>query len=261
MEIRESVVLNHQSPLSRAELTADDVLRNIEVISGSLVKLQQETEERTYYSEEVHRQLSRAGFYRLIVPREYGGIGADLWAFDRASSMLAAGCPSTAWQACLGQVHTYAVIALFEKSVLSEIFSVGDFICAATSKPQARAIRLDDGSWSITGTCNYASAIPHASHFLSHALYFESEETPPELITFIVSRGAWAQLDDWGRDILGLRGTGSHSVAIENAIVPDKYVVRSDMQIRRMGARLALLFQERAALPDMADCFLSSLFR
>jgi len=41
---------------------------------------------------------------------------------------------------------------------------------------------------------------------------------------FVIPRGQWRQLDDWGKQ-LGLRGSGSHSIAIENARIPDYFAL------------------------------------
>jgi 3-hydroxy-9,10-secoandrosta-1,3,5(10)-triene-9,17-dione monooxygenase len=44
------------------------------------------------------------------------------------------------------------------------------------------------------------------------------------MLLFLVPRDAWTMLDDWG-DQLGLRGSGSHSIVLQGARVPDHYVL------------------------------------
>ena len=48
-----------------------------------LIEEQAATEERTYYSQEMHEEFQRAGFYRLYIPRRYGGYEFDVPAMMR----------------------------------------------------------------------------------------------------------------------------------------------------------------------------------
>ena len=49
-------------------------------------------------------------------------------------------------------------------------------------------------------------------------------DEPPEPMMFVVPREQWRRLDDWGAQ-LGLKGSGSHSVAIEKAHIPARYAL------------------------------------
>ena len=44
-----------------------------EALRPALVERQAETERRTYYSQETHEAFLEAGFYRMLVPRRFGG--------------------------------------------------------------------------------------------------------------------------------------------------------------------------------------------
>jgi 3-hydroxy-9,10-secoandrosta-1,3,5(10)-triene-9,17-dione monooxygenase len=98
------------------------------------------------------------------------------------------------------------------------MFSGGDFICPATIVPAGTATRTGDGQWLINGTWGYCSGSPYATHFMGHALTFEGDG-PPAPVLFVVPRAQWRRLDDWGRQ-LGLKGSGSHSILVEDAVIP-----------------------------------------
>src|SRR5690606_2948011 len=178
---------------------------------------QEEVENRTFYSEETHKLFQDAGFYRMLVPKQFGGDGLDGETFFRVAVILASGCPSTAWQYCFGHSHAVAVGALFDQKIQAEIFRDPDFICAGTVKPQGTAQRQADGSWVLNGTFNYCSGIPYSTYFISHAFIVEEDGTKSGTGTFVVPRSAWKRLDDWGVS-LGLKGSGSHSIVFENAV-------------------------------------------
>jgi 3-hydroxy-9,10-secoandrosta-1,3,5(10)-triene-9,17-dione monooxygenase len=200
-------------------LTADEVVARAERIAAGLVDRQRETEERGYYALDTHNEFLAAGFYRLLVPRRYGGYEFGLDTFVRVVSALARGCPSTAWQYTFGHSHAHAAASLFGEAAQEELFAGGDFICPATIGPVGFAEPAEDGGWIVDGVHRYSSGSPYATHFIGHTLVFGAEGEPPAPMLFAVPRGQWERLDDWGGQ-LGLKGSGSHSVKIDHAHIP-----------------------------------------
>ena len=70
-----------------------------------------------------------------------------------------------------------------------------------------------------------------------------SGDGPPRMMLFVAERSEWEMLDDWG-DLLGLRGSGSHTVKLEDAFVPehwalpDTQLVEVDVSGGTPGSRL-----------------------
>jgi 3-hydroxy-9,10-secoandrosta-1,3,5(10)-triene-9,17-dione monooxygenase len=200
-------------------LTAEMVVARAEALVPELVERQAETEERSFYAEDLHQRFARNGFYRILVPRRYGGYEFGIETFLRVSMTLARGCPSTGWMYCMGATHALMAATLFGEQAQEELFSVGDFICPSTIIPGGSAVLADDGSWTIDGTWPYCSGAPYATHFMGHALIAADDGRPPAPLFFVAPRDQWRRLDDWGRQ-LGLRGSGSQSIVIENGHVP-----------------------------------------
>ena len=242
-----------------------------------LLAQQEETEKRSFYSEETHEMFRNAGFYRMLVPKQFGGYGLDGDTFFRVAAIIASGCPSTAWQYCFGHSHAVAAGALFDQKVQAELFRDADFICAGTVKPQAKAQRQPNGTWLLNGTVNYCSGIPYSTHFMSHALIVDESGKTTGTGTFVAPPSTWTRLDDWGHS-LGLKGSGSHSIVFENAVVPAEFVLpgvdfadhtaREDSvgrrQRRACGICVVAENEDDNASADPAEdggCRLSSLFR
>ncbi|QFU93313.1 acyl-CoA dehydrogenase family protein [Amycolatopsis sp. YIM 10] len=223
------------------ELTPDQVVARAEAIAPTLVERQAETEKRGYYAEDTHEAFRAAGFYRILVPRRYGGYEFGLDTFMRVVQALTRGCPSTGWMYCLGAAHAHAAASIFEERVQDEIFAVGDFICPATVAPGGNAEKLENGDWRLSGTWNYCSGSPYATHFIGHTLVFGEDGTPSPMM-FVVPREQWTRLDDWNTT-LGLRGSGSHSISMENAHIPahhmfDMHLSQVDVSGGTAGAEL-----------------------
>lgn len=205
-------------------MTQEELVARAEAIATTLVKRQAETEERTYYAEDTHEEFTRAGFYRILVPRRYGGFELGLDAFLRVVTALARGCPSTAWMFSFGTAHALVAATLFSERAQAEMFGFGDFICPATVAPSGTATRGPDGGWVINGIHGYCSGAPYATHFIGHALAAPADGGPPEPLMFVIPRDQWRRLDDWGQQ-LGLRGSGSHSIAIDDAHIPEYFAL------------------------------------
>ncbi|WP_116244152.1 acyl-CoA dehydrogenase family protein [Nocardiopsis sp. FIRDI 009] len=204
--------------------THRDMVARAEALAPRLVEAQADTERRTHYSRETHEAFADAGFYRILVPRRFGGLEMGVRTFLEVSRTLARACPSTGWMYCLGATHALAVGTLFGERAQAEILAAGDFVCPATIVPGGEARRLPDGGWEIEGTWRYCSGSPYATHFMGHALVPGEDGAPPSPLLFVAPRDQWERLDDWGGQ-LGLRGSGSHGVALRAARVPDHWTL------------------------------------
>jgi 3-hydroxy-9,10-secoandrosta-1,3,5(10)-triene-9,17-dione monooxygenase len=216
---------DHPSP-PEPDLTPAQIIERAEAMIPALVERQAETELRTFYSPETHREFAKAGLYRILVPRRYGGYEFGIDTFLRVSMALARGCPSTGWMYCLAAAHAVPVATLFDEQAQRELFRTGEFFCPGTLQPSGTAERAPDGGWVINGTWGYCSGAPHATHFLGHTLVAAEEGQPPAPMMFIAPRDIWHRLNDWGGS-LGLKGSGSHSIVIEQGHLPDHLTLRN----------------------------------
>jgi 3-hydroxy-9,10-secoandrosta-1,3,5(10)-triene-9,17-dione monooxygenase len=200
--------------------TSAEILARAEAIAADLVERQAETERRTFYSAQTHDDFRRAGLYRILVPRRYGGYEMDIDTFFRVSMALARGCPSTGWMFCLAAAHAIPVATLFDEPAQAELFRTGEFFCPGTVVPAGTATRTADGAWVLDGAWPYCSGAPYATHFLGHTLVTRVAGGEPEPMMFVAPRHLWTRGQDWG-DALGLKGSGSHSITLHRARIPE----------------------------------------
>ena len=180
-----------------------------------------ETEARTYFSPQLHEAFREAGFYRMLVPRRFGGLDIGLRTFYDVVKEIAHGDVATAWCLTLGTSHAANVAAIFPEETQREVFS-GEFICPAVAAPSGSAQRTEAG-WSISGTWGYCSGSPYATYYLGQT-FGVTETGERAMLLFLVPRDRWRRLDDWGRT-LGLKGSGSHSITMQDAEVPARNVL------------------------------------
>lgn len=208
-------------------LTADQLVHRAAELRPVLIAEQAETEKRTYYSAEMHERFIEAGFYRIMVPRRYGGYGFAFPTFVRMLIELSHGCVSTAWCLGLASAHSLQVGSYFDERAQEEIFGSGDFRAASVAAPSVIATPVDDG-WTLTGKVGYCSGIPFSTHFVGQAIPdgVPPDEAAEKMLLFVAPSGVWTMLDDWG-DSLGLKGSGSQSIRFDGGRIPAHWALEN----------------------------------
>lgn len=191
---------------------------------GELVARAENVERDTFYDSEVHRRFQEIGFYRMLIPEAQGGLEVDLATFYRVVIELARADMSTAWCFCLSANHALMFGNWFPREIHDEVYDGGRLIAASMYAPTTRATPVD-GGWKLEGTVNYCSGIPYSTHFIGQCvLPGTNADGSPRMGLYVAPKDAYSRLDDWG-NMLGLNGSGSHSIVFDDAFLPARYVV------------------------------------
>jgi 3-hydroxy-9,10-secoandrosta-1,3,5(10)-triene-9,17-dione monooxygenase len=203
--------------------TSEELIERAAAFRPRLLEEQAATETRGYYSQELHEAFREAGLYRILVPRRYGGLELGLPTYYRVMASIARGCPSTGWMLTLGSGHAMQLASFFAEEVQEDLFGDGNFIASASFGFQDARADAVEGGYRINGTWHFCSGVPYASHHMALVPTGKGDES----IVAIVAREQFRMLDNWG-DLIGLKGSGSHSVVIEDAIVPREHTISFD---------------------------------
>ena len=215
-------------PVPEPDLTPQEMVQRAIALRPRLRAEQEEAERRGVHSEALHREFQKAGFYRCLQPRRFGGYEFDLRTYYRLAIELARGCPSTAWCLIVGSGHALMLGSYFDEQAQAEGFGpTGDFSAPSVAAPNGTATPID-GGWLVKGKWGYASGAPYATHFMPTVLISDDPAGPPSAGIALIPRAQWKMLDDWGA-ILGMRGSGSNSILVEGARLPKNYVIHIDM--------------------------------
>jgi 3-hydroxy-9,10-secoandrosta-1,3,5(10)-triene-9,17-dione monooxygenase len=228
MTITESAVRGAAMP-TEPDVTPAVLIERAKAMMPDLVARQHETEQRTYYAEDTHQAFRDAGFYRVTVPKRYGGYEFGFDTFLQIVMTLCRACPSTGWMYCLGAAHSLFAGSMFGEKAQAEIFSGGDFIAPLVNAPFGTARRDEDGGWILDGVWRYCSGAPYATHLIGNTVIAGDDANPPRRLLFIAPRDQWEMLDDWGGQ-LGLKGTGSHSIRIAGGHIPDYFGIEVNFE-------------------------------
>ncbi len=210
------------------DLTPREMIARVEALRPRLVERQAETEALTWYPEATHHEFLEAGVYRILQPRRHGGYQFDTPAYFKVVMEIARGCPSTGWCYCLSSAHIMQIAGLFDPATLARIIGPeGDFR-AASYGFHGGELTPAPGGWRITGKWPYASGAPYSTHFIGQAHLPTSDGSRGPEILFVLPRSEWTLCNDWG-DVMGLKGSGSHSVETRGGFLPADFVVQANL--------------------------------
>jgi indole-3-acetate monooxygenase len=162
-------------------------------------------------SPEVVASLRSSRILAALVPRELGGAELAPVEYIELLETLAAGDSATAW--CVMTASTSTLLAAYLPRATSEsLWSTAPLFVAGVFAPGGKLGA--DGT--LTGKWSWASGSRHAEWFAVGAI-FEKRH-----VVCFVPASAVRIVDNW--DTLGLSGTGSHDIVIENVTVPASHV-------------------------------------
>jgi indole-3-acetate monooxygenase len=162
------------------------------------------------------RAFTDAGFFHLCVPRALGGREADPATLVRVIETLAAADGAAAWCAMIGATSGVAS-AYLRDDAAREIYGAPGSITGGAFAPLGRAIVVD-GGYRVTGRWPFASGCEHCTWLMGGSVVVENGTPLPDARLILFPAGDARIIDTW--TVAGLRGTGSHDIAVEDLFVP-----------------------------------------
>jgi len=174
--------------------------------------------------EDLTRELARAGFFRLFLPKAYGGL--DLAPMEGLEILeeLARADASVAW--CIWNGNTHWIAAQLAPEAARIVHGDPDVVTANSTRPSGQA-ELAAGGYRVNGRWSLVSGCELATWMVLLCVVHEGGRPrstatgAPESRFVLVPSTACKVIDTW--TVGGLRGTGSHDVAVADAFVPAGY--------------------------------------
>ena len=187
------------------------------------------------FVEESFALLREHGLLALAVPAELGGRGATLREISAVQQELARHCASTALASAMHQHVTAFTAWRYRRGLpgaeatLRRVADEGIVLVstggADFTQPKGNAVRDESGTgWRVSGRKAFASQSP-AGTVMSTMFPYDDAEGGRRVLNMavpLVGPGVTV-LDDW--NALGMRGTGSNTVVLDDVLVPDERVL------------------------------------
>jgi 3-hydroxy-9,10-secoandrosta-1,3,5(10)-triene-9,17-dione monooxygenase len=168
------------------------------------------------------KALEETGFFQLLQPQRYGGLEADPVDFFTAVKEIASADGSTGWISSVLGVHPWQV-ALFPEEAQQAVWGSDPTTRLSSSyAPTGKAV-LTEGGYRLSGKWSFSSGSAHASWVLLGGLVFNDEGNVVDFKTFLLPRDKYEVVDVW--NVVGLRGTGSNDIVVEETFVPNAFTL------------------------------------
>jgi 3-hydroxy-9,10-secoandrosta-1,3,5(10)-triene-9,17-dione monooxygenase len=215
------------SPAS-LNLVSDDsrteVLNRARGLIPVLARRADDTDRNRRVPDETIADFHRAGLFRVLQPKRFGGLELDFAVFATITRELARGCASSAWVFCVVE-ELFWVLATFPEQAQTEIWGEDPaaLACAALM-PSGNGVTEGDG-YRISGTWHFLSGSDHAA-WVFLTVPCDDGKGGREIRNVFVRRSEVQFIDDW--HVIGLAGTGSKSAKVDGVYVPAYRSVRYD---------------------------------
>jgi 3-hydroxy-9,10-secoandrosta-1,3,5(10)-triene-9,17-dione monooxygenase len=211
--------------------------------------------------------MREAGLFRILQPSRLGGVEGDLRTMHEVVRLLATASASASWVLMVVLAHTW-ILGMFDERVQDEIAADDpDTIVAGSLAPTARAVPVP-GGWRLTGSWPLASGCDHATWSLFGVkVAADGDPSLPAAIHALVPARDYRIDDNWFT--LGLKGTGSKQLVLDDVFVPAYRVVptavlygngsgwgeRHPSWLHMMPVRVGLAYHVSAVVLGLAQQF------
>jgi alkylation response protein AidB-like acyl-CoA dehydrogenase len=201
-----------------------ELLESLRALAPTLTARSQEIEEARRLPADLLMALTHAGVFRMFVPRSFGGLAVDLRSGLEVLELLARADGAVGWTAMIG-AEAPQLFSLLDRDRFAELYVLGpDVILGGGFNPQGVA-RPVTGGHRVTGRWAFVSGSEHCHWLFGTCLLLDEHGQPqqgptgPRTRSMLFRADQARILDTWR--VLGLRGTGSQDISVEDLLVPE----------------------------------------
>lgn len=206
------------NPPSKRELKA-----RIAELAQPLRERAGQTEQSRRVAPESLHLLRVAGLYKVVQPRSFGGYELDFDILVDLCIDISKSCASTGWVYGLYAAHQW-LVASFPIEAQRDVWALDpDTVVCGSYAPAGKAISTP-GGYRITGRWAFASGCDGAQWAVCGAtLPPQREGEPPAAAFLLIPATDYVIEDTW--QVVGLSGTGSKTLIIEDVFIPEHRVL------------------------------------
>jgi 3-hydroxy-9,10-secoandrosta-1,3,5(10)-triene-9,17-dione monooxygenase len=200
-------------------MTPEEYLQRVRALIPAIRERALPAERLRRLPEETFAEFQEAGLFRCLQPKRYGGFELDPGTLYQAVMEIGAVCGSTAWILGVIGIHNWH-LALFASQAQDDVWGKDTGIQVSTSlAPTGTVTRVDGGfrlrgRWSFSSGCDFCQWVA-----LGGLVPPLGDGDAPDMRTFLVPRSDYTIDDTWYA--VGLCGTGSKDVVVDDAFVPE----------------------------------------
>ncbi len=200
---------------------ANQVVDRLEKSADELRELAPQGEELGKLPDRTVEIMRGAGVIRMLQPKEHGGLELHPREFAEAVMKLASLDGSAGWVSGVVGVHPWEM-AFADPKVQQEIWGEDQDTWIASPYAPMGVARPVDGGYIFNGHWQFSSGTDHCDWIFLGAILGDEDGnmvSPPQMLHMILPRSDYEIVEDsW--DVVGLKGTGSKDIVVNDAFVP-----------------------------------------
>ncbi len=170
--------------------------------------------------DETVSDFHQAGFFKILQPEQWGGYAMDPQVFYAVGVEIARACPSSAWILGVIAVHNWQ-LAVFDDRAAQDVWADDPSVLISSSYAPVGKVKVVEGGFRLSGRWSFSSGCEHCQWAFLGAVV-PTPEAPFDMAnyrTFLVPISDYQIVDNW--DVVGLQGTGSHDIVVDDVFVPE----------------------------------------
>jgi alkylation response protein AidB-like acyl-CoA dehydrogenase len=206
--------------------TAKRLLADIRKLAPDIAARAAEIDDARRIPPDLVESLRSIGVFRLFVPQSHGGLELDLATGLEIITQLGKIDGSVGWTAMIGSGSSVFAPSL-PRETYEQVYRNGpDTIFAGSIQPAGTAEALATG-WRVNRRWPFASGCQHADRMVGFCVMTDGgrpilgEGGQPLVRGVALPARNWHIEDTW--NAAGLKGTGSHHIALKDVVVPPEY--------------------------------------
>lgn len=205
-------------------------LTKVEEMREEILAAGDQAQELRRLPDDIVERLIDEGFFRFTLPTELGGENASATDTIQILEAMAAIDASVAWNVMLGSEINAMAAGGMDPELAQEVYVDNPRVvmCGGggpgTTPPRAER---DPQGVRVWGQSTFISGCHNATYCFIAAPLMQGEQPEldaqgnPTFKLWFMPRDQWEIMDTW--DVAGLRGSGSHDVKAEGALVAEKF--------------------------------------
>jgi alkylation response protein AidB-like acyl-CoA dehydrogenase len=202
----------------------DDLVARAHALVPDFAERAAQCEADCRVSEEMGERFRRTGLHRALLPAAYGGYEMSFATVLETSFAIGKVCASSAWVCGLYMAHGWFG-GLFPKQAQDDMWAdEPDALISGSYAPIGKATAVD-GGYRLSGRFPFSSGVPGAAWNLCGAMLPTGPESKPvPAFTLVPKTDYTIDWKSWRP--VGLAGTGSFDVIVDDVFVPAHRILR-----------------------------------
>ena len=204
---------------SRAGSTHAELLARASALAPQIGARSAAAHEAAEVPHQTINDITEAGLFRAFQPREWGGLELDPRVMLDLQNVFAEQCLSTAWVFGVLSVQAF-LLGRLDPRAQADVWGDNPDMLVSSSFAPVGKVTPAEGGFRISGRFTFSSGSTYAGWAMVGGMAPPAEGSPaPQMRLFLVPRSDYRIDQVW--DTIGLRGTGSNDLVLEDVFVPE----------------------------------------